>query len=58
MNPEYLALYDNECKYEKEFDKNLKECISEFHKTFQSADQALTCVFAPGLVKTNLIYFS
>ena len=48
----YIALYDNESKYEEEFQANLSTCKSEFAQIF-GKESELTCVCAPGRV--NLI---
>lgn len=48
----YIALYDNESKYEEEFQANLSACKSEFEQIF-GKESELTCVCAPGRV--NLI---
>lgn len=50
----YVALYDNESKYDDEFQANLEICKNEFRKTYPDDQNIeLTCVCAPGRV--NLI---
>ena len=47
MKAEYLALYDNESKYDQEFRQNLTDCKNEFDKNFGSNNELIS-VCAPG----------
>jgi galactokinase len=54
VNQENLIIYDNDLKYEQEFEDNLQSCKDEFIKTFGQIEKGdIISVCAPGRV--NLI---
>jgi hypothetical protein len=50
-----IVLYDNELKYQSEFEENLKQCRDELRKLFGNNENGieLIAVCAPGIYKIN-----